>query len=159
MGEYRAKWKLPPLHSAEASFSKLAQICQMPREFDFPRAELPACFHYVGPLRRALPEPILVSLGAVGWKTAVYASLGTLQNSREDVFRCIAEACRGLKVQLAINHVGGLSQPARTSNLPGDPLVVSSAPQLELLGPCPVDHYPRWTKYGARFADSRRAVW
>lgn len=132
VGEYRAKWKLPPLRSAEASFSKLAQICQMPREFDFPRAELPASFHYVGPLRRALPERASFPWEQLDGRPLVYASLGTLQGSREDLFRCIAEACRGLKVQLAMNHVGGLSH-LQASKLPGDPLVVSSAPQLELL--------------------------
>ncbi len=56
VGEYRAKWKLPPLRSPDESFSKLAQICQMPGELDFPRAQLPAGFHYVGHLRRSLPS-------------------------------------------------------------------------------------------------------
>ena len=40
----------------------------------------------------------------------MYASLGTLQNSREPLFRCFAEACRGLDVQLVISHGGGLTE-------------------------------------------------
>ncbi len=39
----------------------------------------------------------------------VYASLGTLQNSREAVFRRIAEACQEMQIQLVISHGGGLS--------------------------------------------------
>jgi MGT family glycosyltransferase len=62
----------------------------------------------------------------------VYASLGTLQNRREPLFRCFAEACRGLNVQLVIAHGGGLSE-SEARDLPGDPLVVEYAPQVELL--------------------------
>ena len=39
---FRREWKLPALASPDDSFSRLAQICQMPREFDFPRTALPA---------------------------------------------------------------------------------------------------------------------
>jgi MGT family glycosyltransferase len=63
----------------------------------------------------------------------VYASLGTLQNSREPLFRCFAEACRPLDVQLVISHGGGLTD-AQAAALPGQPVVVRYAPQLELLG-------------------------
>ncbi|HEY1754161.1 MAG TPA: glycosyltransferase [Bryobacteraceae bacterium] len=129
---YRAQWKLPELHSTDQSFSKLAQICQMPREFDFPRAQLPDCFHYVGPLRRRAAIPAPFPWDRLDGRPLVYASLGTLQNSREDVFRCIAEACGGLEVQLVISHGGGLSAQ-QSSGLPGDPVVVGYAPQLELL--------------------------
>ena len=130
--EYRVKWKLPPLHSPDESFSKLAQICQMPREFDFPRVELPAGFHYVGPLRRALPVPVPFPWDRLDGRPLVYASLGTLQGSRMDLFRCIAEACEGLNVQLVLNHVGGLT-PQQETELPKGPLVVGYAPQVELL--------------------------
>jgi len=62
----------------------------------------------------------------------VYASLGTLQNSREPLFRTFAEACRSLEVQLVMSHGGGLGAK-EAAGLPGDPLVVSYAPQVELL--------------------------
>ena len=62
----------------------------------------------------------------------VYASLGTLQNSREPVFRCFAEACEDLEVQLVISHGGGLTE-AQAASLPGAPLVVRYAPQEDLL--------------------------
>ena len=53
-------------------------------------------------------------------------------NSRESMFRCFAEACDGLDVQLVISHGGGLTA-AQASALPGDPLVVRYAPQEQLL--------------------------
>src|SRR5579872_6650506 len=51
LADYRNRWKLPAFTTPEDSYSRLAQISQLPREFDFPRHSLPSCFHYVGPLR------------------------------------------------------------------------------------------------------------
>jgi MGT family glycosyltransferase len=129
---FRREWKLPPLRSPDDSFSKLAQICQMPREFDFPRAHLPAAFHYVGPLRRPAAAQPPFPWDRLDGRPLVYASLGTLQNNRRPAFQCFAEACKDLDVQLIINHVGGL-RPEEETGFPGDPLVVSYAPQFELL--------------------------
>jgi len=132
VARFRGEWKLPPLRSPDDSFSKLAQICQMPREFDFPRLELPDGFHYVGPLRRPSPTPPPFPWERLDGRPLVYASLGTLQNNRRPAFQCIAEACRDLGVQLVINHIGGLSREDATG-FSGDPLVVSYAPQFDLL--------------------------
>jgi zeaxanthin glucosyltransferase len=129
---YRTQWGLPALRSADESFSQLAQICQMPREFDFPRTSLPEHFHYVGPIRAALPKPIPFPWERLDGRPLVYASLGTLQNNREPLFRCFAAACEGLDVQLVISHGGGLTAD-QTRDFPGNPLVVSYAPQYELL--------------------------
>ncbi|MGC2400617.1 MAG: nucleotide disphospho-sugar-binding domain-containing protein, partial [Acidobacteriaceae bacterium] len=62
----------------------------------------------------------------------IYASMGTLQNGLGWVFRRIAEACAGLEAQLVIS-LGGNMDPLQFSDLPGDPIVVKFAPQLELL--------------------------
>jgi MGT family glycosyltransferase len=132
VAEYRKKWRLPALRSPDDSFSRLAQICQMPRAFDFPRVDLPNRFHYVGPLRRFRATAIPFPWERLDGRPLVYASLGTLQNSREPVFRCFAEACAPLDVQLVLSHGGGLSSD-QAANLPGAPLVVSYAPQEELL--------------------------
>ena len=130
--EKRAEWKLPKLASADESFSKLAQISQLPRELDYPRSNLPACFHYTGPLRRAAPKPTPFPWDRLDGRPLAYASLGTLQNAREAVFRCIAEACRDLDVQLVLSHGGGLTEQEAAA-LPGNPVTVHYAPQLELL--------------------------
>jgi zeaxanthin glucosyltransferase len=64
----------------------------------------------------------------------VYASMGTLQNGVLQTFRMIAEACVcvGVDLQLVIS-LGGGQDPALLGDLPGDPIVVGYAPQLELI--------------------------
>jgi zeaxanthin glucosyltransferase len=131
VGAYRKKWSLPALNTPEGSFSRLAQISQQPAAFDFPR-QLPPNFHYVGPFRNSAPAPVAFPWEKLDGRRLVYASLGTLQNGKEKVFRCFAEACLGLDVQLVITHGGGLDDEA-ASSLPGEPLVVSYAPQLDVL--------------------------
>jgi MGT family glycosyltransferase len=58
--------------------------------------------------------------------------MGTLQNRQQKIFQCIAEACDGLDAQLVIS-LGGALNPESLPRLPGSPLVVGYAPQLELL--------------------------
>lgn len=130
--KYRKQWGLSPHRSPEDSFSKLAQISQLAPGFDFPRLDLPECFKYVGPLRDPTPRDIAFPWDRLDGRPLVYASLGTLQNRRERVFRCFAEACAGLPVQLVITHGGGLGADA-ASGFPGDPLVVNYAPQMAVL--------------------------
>ena len=132
VGDYRKRWKLRRLDGPDDSFSTLAQICQMPREFDFPRATLPGHFHYVGPLRRTIPRRIEFPWERLDGRPLVYGSLGTLQGAREPVFRSFAEACRSLDYQLVMSHGGGLNEE-QVAGLPGNPLVVPYAPQEELL--------------------------
>ncbi len=77
---WRSDHGLPRLASPDDSFSRLAQICQMPERFDFPRRALPPNFHYVGPLRRPRPSVVDFPWHRLDGRPLVYASLGTLQN-------------------------------------------------------------------------------
>jgi MGT family glycosyltransferase len=129
---YRKKWKLPPHEGPDSSFSTLAQISQQPPAFDFPRGQLPEYFHYAGPFRNQSPRTASFPWERLDGRPLVYASLGTLQNGKERLFRCFAEACLGLDVQLVITHGGGLQTDIACS-FPGKPLVVSYAPQLDVL--------------------------
>ncbi|HEY3937407.1 MAG TPA: nucleotide disphospho-sugar-binding domain-containing protein [Bryobacteraceae bacterium] len=128
----RQQWKLPAHATPGDSISKLAQISQQPAAFDFPRRELPPSFHYVGPLRRAPLRKIPFPWEKLDGRPLVYASLGTLQNAREPIFRLFSEACADFPVQLVITHGGGLDDDAAAS-FPGNPLVVSYAPQMDVL--------------------------
>jgi zeaxanthin glucosyltransferase len=65
-------------------------------------------------------------------RPVIYASLGTTLKSEPATFRLIAEACDGLGVQLVIS-LGGRRDPDLFHDMPGRPLVVRDAPQLELL--------------------------
>ncbi len=133
VGEHRRKWNLAPHSSPDNSFSSLAQISQQPPAFDFPRFRLPEQFHYVGPLRNCPPEITPFPWEKLDGRPIIYASLGTLQSGKEQIFRCFAEACLGLNVQLVITHGGALAANVACS-FPGNPLVVSYAPQLQVLG-------------------------
>jgi MGT family glycosyltransferase len=62
----------------------------------------------------------------------IYASMGTIQNRLLEVFQTIASACEGLDAQLVIS-LGGGATPASLPPLPGNPIVVGYAPQLEIL--------------------------
>jgi zeaxanthin glucosyltransferase len=126
---HRAEWKLPALADLGATFSPLAQISQQPREFDFPRRSLPEVFHYVGPLRRPGRRRVDFPWEWLDGRPLIYASLGTLQNRNAKLFRCFAEACRGLDVQMVM---AGAAKETLGS-LPENVLAVSYAPQLELL--------------------------
>ena len=117
--------------------TQLAQISQMPADFDFPRTNLPGCFHYAGPfLDTSEREP--TSTESVSFpferltdKPLIYASFGTLQNQRKDYYEVIAEACSGFDVQLVI-ALGGTEMNASDYHL-GNAVVVPYAPQRKLI--------------------------
>lgn len=129
---YRQQWNLPRQQQIGDSFSTLAQISQQPREFDFPRSCLPPTFHYVGPLRDRPPQTVPFPYERLTGQPLVYASLGTQQNTKVELFRQIAAACADLEVQLVLSHGGGMSEEM-AATMPGNPLVVPYAPQYELL--------------------------
>jgi zeaxanthin glucosyltransferase len=133
IAEYRQQWNLPPLRDPNDVYSQLAQLCQQPAEFEFPRQSLPACFHFTGPYSNpASRELTFFPFDKLTGQPLIYASLGTVQNRLLGTFQAIAEACRDLDAQLVI-ALGGGSTPESLPALPGSPLVVGFAPQLELL--------------------------
>jgi MGT family glycosyltransferase len=98
---------LEPRDGLHECLSPYAQISQTIPGFDFPRQALPACFHAVGPLRpdapgHSGPWPIDPA------RPFIFASLGTLQGNRYDMFKRMASATRQLDAQLLIAHCGGL---------------------------------------------------
>jgi MGT family glycosyltransferase len=117
-----------------ATVSKLAVITQTPKAFDFPGIPWPAHFHYAGPLhddqgRATEPFP---------WerltdKPLVYASLGTLVNGLDKVYRHILKAAEPLEdVQLVLS-IGKNIRQEDLGPVPVNTIVVRSAPQIELL--------------------------
>jgi zeaxanthin glucosyltransferase len=133
VNQQRQTWNLKPLtHSTEA-LSPLAQITQLPAALEFPTPNRPANLHYTGPFVDNLQRPpVDFPWNRLDGRPLVYASLGTLQNGSETAFHTIAEAFVGQNAQLVLSLGGGLD-PTRLSNLPGDPIVVRYAPQLDLL--------------------------
>lgn len=132
LNEARGRWGLSRVRNPNDTFSTVAQIAQMPREFDYPRREPLRGFHYLGPwFDRVTSGDVLFPWEQLDGRPIVYGSLGTLQESDTRLFRIMAEACDGLNAQLVLS----LGSPAakRPDELRGSPIVVNYAPQLELL--------------------------
>ena len=115
----------------ESCLSPLAQITQTVPGFDFPRNALPSIVHHCGPLRKP-EEAGDLSFSRDDRRPMVFASLGTLQGGRLDVFRVIAQVCHALDLKLVIAHGGRLSEK-QIAQLPGQPIVRSFVPQRALL--------------------------
>jgi len=129
----RKQWRLGPITPDGNVVYAAAHISQQPACFDFPRPSLPANFCYTGPFHDVrLRPPCAFPWERLSGRPLIYASMGTLQNRLGHVFHAIAEACRGLDTDLVIS-LGGGGEPERLGKLPGDPIVVGFAPQLELL--------------------------
>jgi MGT family glycosyltransferase len=134
--EQRRDWNLPPYQKRVDAYSPLAQVCQLPEAFDFPREHLPDHFHYIGRFQDPSgTEPISFDntdfpFERLNGKPLIYASLGTLQNQRPEIFECIAKSCLSLDVQLVIS----LGNPkAPLIELPGNPIIVPFAPHQKLI--------------------------
>lgn len=108
-------------------------ITQLPDALEFPIPNRPSCLHYAGPfvdgeVREVVPFP----WEQLDGRPLVYGSMGTLQNGSEHVFQSIAEACSALDAQLVLS-MGGNREPSELGSLPGNPLVVRYAPQLDIV--------------------------
>lgn len=131
--EYRKKWHLPLDLDSRDRDGELAQLSQQPPEFEYPRQNLPPWFHFTGPYHSiASREPISFPYEQLSDKPLIYVSMGTIQNQLTWIFQNIAAACAELDVQLVIS-LGGSTKPELLPQLPGNPIVVEYAPQLELL--------------------------
>jgi MGT family glycosyltransferase len=131
INQQRQKWGLISYWDINQRYSPLAQISQQPAEFEFPRHNLPAHFHFTGPFhdsstRKAIPFPYEKLTG----QPIIYASLGTIQNRLQSAFNAIADACADLPVQLVLSLGNTDSNIQITTK---NALVVPYAPQLELL--------------------------
>lgn len=133
LDRYRKQVGLGSIRRIGETFPELAHITQWPQCLETPRSELPANFFYTGPFidreGRAFVEFPWERLDG---RPMIYASLGTTRKGDPAIFHRIAEACNELDLQLVIS-LGGRRDPMRFIGLPGNPLIVENAPQLELL--------------------------
>ena len=115
-----------------ATVSKLAVITQTPKEFDFPISNWPPQFHYAGPFhddegREQVPFPWEKLTGA----PLIYASLGTLLNGIEHVYRAILEAVGRFPDTQVVLSVGKNIDPDDLRPIPSNVIMVNTAPQIE----------------------------
>jgi MGT family glycosyltransferase len=117
-----------------ATVSKLAVITQTPKEFDFPGIPWPAQFHYAGPFQDDDGRrQVLFPWGELTDKPLIYASLGTLVNGLDDVYKHILEAVEALRDVQVVLAVGKNINPENLGSIPSNTIVVRCAPQIELL--------------------------
>jgi MGT family glycosyltransferase len=130
---YRREKNLPAYSNPNQRYSQLAQISQQPAELEFPRQDLPDCFHFTGPYHSPIGREVTdFPFDRLTGQPLIYASMGTLQNRLLPVFQNIAAACEDLDAQLVIS-LGGSANPEVLQGIAGNPLVVRYAPQLQLL--------------------------
>lgn len=133
VAEYRQSWGLSLPSNPNQSYSSFAQISQEPAEFEFPREQLPNCFHFTGPYHStATRQEVAFPWEKLTGKPLIYASMGTIQNRQQEIFYSIAKACTECDADVVIS-LGGSCRPEDLAELPGSPIVVEYAPQLELL--------------------------
>jgi len=134
VGKYRRQNKLGQMQPSHMNTMRpsLVQVAQQPAFFDFPRDYLPANFHFTGPWKEdAESTDDNFPWDKLDGRPLIYASLGTLQNRLDSLFRIIAEACAGLDAQLVLAL--GRKGTAAPEGLAGNPIVVDYAPQMDLL--------------------------
>lgn len=132
--DYVARVGLPvDVENPMAYRSKVAQLTQTPKEFDFPGDHWPAHFHYTGPWHDAsLRPPVDFPWEKLTGEPLIYASMGTLQNGAERIFEAIVAAAQAPGRQLVLS-IGKNLDTERIGTLSANTIVVPSAPQLELL--------------------------
>jgi MGT family glycosyltransferase len=130
---YRENKGLWRLNSGAEAWSPILQISQQPRSFEYPRRELPDWFHFTGPLTHSKArKQIYFEWEKLNAKPMIYASLGTIQNQDLSVFKTLGKACESIDAQLVIS-LGGGNEAEELKELAPTVMVVSTAPQLELL--------------------------
>jgi MGT family glycosyltransferase len=121
-------------NNPSATNSKLAVITQTPKEFDFPISNWPPQFHYAGPFHDDEGrEQVDFPWGKLTGAPLIYASLGTLVNGMEHVNRSILEAVGRFPESQVVFSVGRNIDPDDLRPIPSNAIIVSTAPQIELL--------------------------
>jgi MGT family glycosyltransferase len=133
LDQYRRRRGLGPIRELQKVFPASAHIATLPECLDFPRSTRPINFYYAGPFVDQSARPLIdFPWDRLDGRPLIYVSLGTARKIRPSVFRAIAEACEGLGLQVVMS-LGGRRDPEMFADLPGNPLVVRRAPQLELI--------------------------
>lgn len=117
-----------------STFSKLAVISQTPKEFDFPNLPWPTQFYYAGPFhdeegREEIPFP----WEELNGKPLIYASMGTLVNGLDHVYRTILKVVGTLPEVQVVLSVGNNLNLDDLGTIPSNTIVVRKAPQIALL--------------------------
>ena len=136
VNDYRRSHGLKEAKRNEDFLSNLAQIHQPPEIVEFPRRGLPDCFHVLGPFspsirRRALRVEASWSRlngASTDIRLSGYAAEQAARNFPDD-----SGSVLGAEGTTGDFLLGGGAEPSDLGTLPGSPIVVRFAPQLDLL--------------------------
>jgi MGT family glycosyltransferase len=119
---------------ATISRHAVAIVSQIPGEFDLPGIPWSSKFHYAGPFfDEAGREPIPFAWEKLDGRPLVYASLGTLVNGLDRIYKTILSAVgRMPEIQVVLSK-GTNIELADLGPIPANVIVVDKAPQIELL--------------------------
>ncbi|WP_347332188.1 glycosyltransferase [Marinimicrobium locisalis] len=134
INNYLVNNRQKPFEKELVGVSKLGQLCQMNKGFDFPRcAAYTEKLYYCGLLHdSALTKDVSFPFQRLNELPLVYCGLGTRQNGIVEKYERIIEAVSGLDVQLVIS-LGGAKHESLIAKQSEKLIVVEYAPQLELL--------------------------
>jgi zeaxanthin glucosyltransferase len=117
-----------------ATRSKLAWITQLPASLDFAPFVADEALTHTGPFTDERLRPhVEFPWERLSDLPLVYASMGTLQNGIEDVFRDIVQAASQLTGLQFVVAVGNKLDQTIFDPVPPNVVLVGTAPQLELL--------------------------
>jgi zeaxanthin glucosyltransferase len=117
-----------------ATTSKLAVVSQTPKELDFPGIPWPPQFHHTGPFHdNKGRQPVAFPWEKLNGKPLVYASMGTLVNGLDDVYKTILAVFKTRPEFQLVLSIGRNVKPESLGPIPLDTILVPSAPQIELL--------------------------
>jgi UDP:flavonoid glycosyltransferase YjiC (YdhE family) len=86
------------------AYSQLAQLCQQPPGFEFPRQFLPSCFHFTEPYSNpASREHTFCPFDRLTGQPLIYASLGTVQNRLLETFQVTTQVASKGMMDVSIN--------------------------------------------------------
>ena len=131
--QHRRRLDLGSTRELQKVFPARAHIAILPKCLDFPRSTIPINFQYTGTFvdQSARPQ-VEFPWDRLDGRPLIYVSLGTSRKIQASIFRIIAEACDGLGLQIVMS-LGGRRDPETFFGLPGSPLIVREAPQLDLI--------------------------
>jgi zeaxanthin glucosyltransferase len=113
---------------------RLAVISQTPKEFDFQGIPWPPEFHYAGPFHESEGRaPIPFPWEKLNGKPLIYASLGSLVNGLDHVYKIILETVEKVPEAQVVLSIGTNIHLDRLEPIPLGTIVVPRAPQIELL--------------------------
>jgi zeaxanthin glucosyltransferase len=117
-----------------ATLSKLAWLTQIPEEFDFSSTRRPQQFSHTGPFHDGYGRPdVPFPWEKLSGAPLVYASMGTLQNGLENVFRIIIDVAGTHRELQFVIAMGDKLDRSMLNTVPDNVILVQHAPQLELL--------------------------